>query len=444
MRPQPPMDLTAERALLGTFIAVAYEGGRVEGMIAAVEPGDFSLPAHQVIWAEATAMASGVEAFVPEFLCRRIEHVGPIGGRSPADYINDLTENPGHADLGEAMAKRVAEVGRQRKLLKLADWIEAKVAKGETAERVSEGVSAAMAKLVGGGRGLAITTRSAVMADITDRLRRGELKRGLPTGFWALDDIVGGLKPGSYTVVAGRPGMGKSAFLLDLCSNVTREGHPAAMVSLEMPNEQTGLRLLARATRMGGIDTIKPAEAEALAQLDDAVATARELDERAPLYLIDEPGVGLERLSVLGRHLVRHKGVRLLAVDYMGIMPTPEAESRNQAITKLSTGLLALARGLAVPLVMGCQLNRALETRSDKRPCLADIRDSGSIEQDAHAVLFLHRETYYARMDGEAYDPDSVDEAEIIVAKNRLGRTGKARVVFHPLTTSFHNLKVSA
>lgn len=295
--------------------------------------------------------------------------------------------------------------------------------------------------------------------------KRGEAITGVPTGFVRLDKKIAGLHKGDLYIVAGRPGMGKTAFVLNIALNVARPrrinaaepddpygagdveepGHAVAFFSLEMPREQLASRLLASEAqvdasriRSGAIRT------EDWNKLTDAAARIG----RLPVWLDDTPAITLLDLRAKIRRLKAEvergsgdqpaaKDLGLVVIDYLQLMQgRRDAGSREQEISELSRGLKQLAKEMQVPVIALSQLNRSVETRAtkDKRPQLSDLRESGAIEQDADTIVFIYRDEYY--------NPDSPDKgvAEIIVAKQRNGPTGKVKTRFAAEYTRFDNL----
>jgi replicative DNA helicase len=245
---------------------------------------------------------------------------------------------------------------------------------------------------------------------------------GVPTGFHDLDRITAGLQRSDLIIVAARPSMGKTMLCLNLARHVAvHEKVPVALFSLEMSREQLAMRLLsaeaelpAHRLRTGELD------GEMWGQLSRALGHLSE----APIYIDDTPGISALELRAKARQLRVQHHVGLVIVDYMQLMQGRRSENRQQEISDISRSLKALARELDVPVVALSQLSRAVESRTDKRPMLSDLRESGAIEQDADIVAFLYREDYYSK---EAENPDVT---ELIVAKQRNGPTGTVHLLF--------------
>lgn len=263
-----------------------------------------------------------------------------------------------------------------------------------------------------------------------------ETMLGVRSGFADLDRLLGGLQPSDLCVVAGRPGMGKTSWLLSVAMNVAHTGRTVALFSLEMSAEQLVQRLIASETgisshklRMGDIS------------YDETELVMRAIGRLAPLplYIDDTPGITPFELRNKVRRLHSERGVDLVIVDYLQLMHGGrQSENRVQEISLISRHLKGLAREVRVAVIAASQLSRAVESRADRRPQLSDLRESGSIEQDSDMVVFLYRDAVYNE------DTEKKNIAEIIVAKHRHGPTGTVELVFVPHETRFRDLAPSS
>jgi len=263
---------------------------------------------------------------------------------------------------------------------------------------------------------------------------RGDAITGVPTGYVDLDEKLFGLQPSSLVIVGARPAMGKTAFALGIAAHAAMEGSvPTLIFSLEMGSEEITQRLLVSESRVDAgrmrngrlLESDWPKISQAVARLGDA-----------PLFVDDNPNTTIMEIRAKARRLkARHGNLGLIVVDYLQLMSgSHSAENRQLEVSAISRGLKILARELEIPVVACAQLSRNLEQRADKRPVLADLRESGSLEQDADVVLFLYRD--------EMYNPESPDRgtAEVIVAKHRNGPTGKLQLAFLDHYTRFANM----
>ncbi len=256
----------------------------------------------------------------------------------------------------------------------------------------------------------------------------------MPTGLTDLDALFGnGMEPGSLVIVGGRPSSGKTTLALNIAERVAGEGRATLVFSMEMSEEELTLKLAASAGRLDH-ERIRTG-----ALADDEYPRLTNTLERVaqlPIYIDPRSALSIDQLRTRARSVARKKhGLGIILVDYLQLMAVDDrSENRATALGDITRGLKALAKELRVPVVCLSQLNRKLEERLDKRPILSDLRESGAIEQDADAIVFVHRE--------EMYNPNTVDKgiAELILAKNRTGRTGTARVAFLGKNSRFDNL----
>lgn len=268
-----------------------------------------------------------------------------------------------------------------------------------------------------------------------DRLRRDpDSFNGIPTGFIDFDKLTTGLHPSDLVIVAGRPGMGKTSFAMNIAEHVAIENkQPVAVFSMEMSAEQLAMRVL---SSFGRIDQQRLRKGE----LDDTdwsrLASAGGLLREAPLYIDETGSLSPLDLRARARRLAARHGIKLIVVDYIQLMQVPATrENRTNEISEISRSLKALAKELAVPVIAISQLSRGVESRDNKRPRMSDLRESGGIEQDADVVAFVYRDEYYTKE--QCTEPGV---AEIIIAKQRNGPTGTVKTAFIGPYTRFDNL----
>jgi len=259
---------------------------------------------------------------------------------------------------------------------------------------------------------------------------------GLRTGFDDLDALLAGLHNSDLVIVAARPAMGKTSFVLSLAQNVAIDHkHPVAFFSLEMSKEQLVMRMLCSEAR---VDNHRMRRGIVQKFEWSNLTRAANLLTGAPIFIDDTPGLSVLEMRAKARRLKMERGLRLVIVDYLQLMQAPgRSENRQQEISQISRSLKALAKELDVPVIALSQLSRAVETRSaNKRPMLSDLRESGAIEQDADVVLFLYRE--------EVYDRDCAEDlkgvAEVIIGKQRNGPMGDIKLKFFHEYTRFESL----
>ncbi len=289
-------------------------------------------------------------------------------------------------------------------------------------------------KKVGG----AMVPLESVLHEVFEMIEnRGQ--RGLETGFFDLDDMLNGLQSGEMVIVAARPSMGKTAFAMNLVEGMAAERNIAcAVFSLEMSKQQLAQRMLCS---RGKIDSHKlrrgMLQSHEYAHLANVVGQLA----KAPVWVDDSPGLTILDLRAKARRLKLQHDIKCIMIDYMQLMDNPGPDSRQQQISEISRGIKAVARELNVPVITLSQLNRQSEGRDGHRPRMSDLRESGSIEQDADVIMLLHREDYYKMSDPD-FQPDNI--AEVIIAKQRNGPTGTIKLYFDSKSTRFENLAAQA
>jgi replicative DNA helicase len=269
--------------------------------------------------------------------------------------------------------------------------------------------------------------------DLEALYARSEAVTGIPTGYTDLDNLLSGLHASNLVIVGARPGMGKTAFALGVAANVAmKQKVPVLLFSLEMSRKELVQRLLSSEAQ---IDSTRMRNGKLLERDWEKISHAIGRLADAPIYIDDNPNVNVMDIRAKSRRLKAREGLGLVVVDYLQLMSgRMGAESRQVEVSEISRGLKILARELDVPVLALSQLSRNLEMRADKRPALSDLRESGSLEQDADVVLFIYRD--------EVYNSESSDRgtAELIVAKHRSGPTGVAHLAFFDSFTKFANM----
>lgn len=406
----PPHDLAAEQVTIGGMLLSADAITDVTGIIT---PADHYRGAHQIIHEALLRLAEAGEPTDAVAVGAELTKSGELGRVGGGPYLHDLIASvPTAANAGyyarivreHAIRRRLIEAGtRTVQMGYEADGDAAEVA----ARALAEVEAAAIPARPDRHRDMA-----ALMSDVVGNLEQ-RTERGLPTGLADLDRVITGLVPGQFTIVAARPSVGKSVLLAGIASHLTMaHGHPVLLVSLEMSADEIALRLISARARV-------PLHTLLLREVTepDWDRIGRHYDDLAssPLLIDDTPEAGLAYIRSQLREMARTAPARLLAVDYLGLLSAPKGERREAEVAALSRGLKLIAREFAIPVVAAAQLNRESERRTDKRPQLSDLRESGAQEQDADVVILLHRE--------DVYEPDSprAGEIDLIVAKNRQG-----------------------
>jgi len=431
-----PYDAGAERAVLGAVLLNPDSLGRAQE--AGLKEDDFHREPHRLIYRAYAELLRAGEPIDLVSVAARLQagaHMEAVGGYS---YLTGLAgSTPSVAHLPHYV-KVVRECALMRSLLSVTTEIQEMVYDGEiAAQQALESAEEAIFHL-----GKFRTSRSLVnlggivehvLEDLKQRYENPTEVIGLTTGFRDLDRVLAGLQRTDLIIVAARPSMGKTAFSLNMCANAALKGGArVAFFSLEMGNEQLASRLLASEARVGGgrVRTGRLRE-------DDwpAIYQAGEKLYGAPIHLDDTPGITLQELRGKCRRLQAERGLDLVIVDYLQLMRgTGREQSREQEISGISRGLKGLAKELDIPVVALSQLNRGVESRSDKRPMMSDLRESGAIEQDADVIMFLYRD--------EVYNSETEDKGigEVLIRKQRNGSIGEVRLAWRAEFTRFENL----
>ncbi|HEY7256800.1 MAG TPA: replicative DNA helicase [Solirubrobacterales bacterium] len=430
----PPQNIEAEESVLGAMLVSEPALNRVFVDVK-LTAEDFYLDKHAVIFRcihDLHAASKPIdELSVGEGLVQRNE-IDAAGGRH---YISELAAKVPAAGNARHYAEIVQQNSLLRRLLgagqEIQSWVNER--DGEPRE-LSERAEKLLFEVAHREQAGDFRMLSEILHDEVDRLEKlstGDAElTGTPSGFKDIDAITGGFQPGNLIIVAARPAMGKSALVANIAENVAvKKGLPVGFFSLEMSEVELAQRFIACRARIPG-DKLRKGQ---VAQKDwpQVVRACNELEE-APLWFDDSSDLGILDLRAKARRLHTQEqdkgGLGLVIVDYLQLMRSDDPRAnRVEQVAQMSRGLKILARELDVPVLAISQLSRAPEQRTPPRPQLSDLRESGSIEQDADLVAFLYREDYYHRNDPD-YEDDGL--AEVIVAKHRNGPIGTPRLVF--------------
>ncbi len=427
---QRPFDLEAEKCVLGS---VLRDPRCATEVAAKLLQEDFYLPRHRALFGLFERLeAARPGACDPITVGHEIERTGQaeeLGGRA---YLEDLMYAVPSLAFLENHIEIVRDLSIRRNLLEAAERIETEVQQGEEDVRVlldkaEQEVFEVGDRLV---EGQILSTKDLVKVNLERILAADGAPVGLQTGYLDLDERQG-FRPGDLVVLAARPSMGKTAFALNILERVAMEyDQPVLLFSLEMPADQIVMRLMSSHAKVShtSLRTGK------LDQVDQKrlIYSADQLG-RAPIYIDDSSQPTLAEIRAKARRLKREGGLSLIVIDYLQLLTVPRAESRQVEISIISRSLKALARDLRLPVLALAQLNRKAEDRSDHRPMMSDLRESGAIEQDADLVMMLYREEYYNK------DSERAGLADVIVAKNRNGSTGDVQLRFTKELMRFEN-----
>ena len=432
---QLPHDLTAERSVLG---ALLFDTNTLNLAVEGLRPEDFYLPAHREIYSAAlklNADGMAVDLVTVEAELRRRGSLATAGG---TDYLIDMMGQVPTTVNSRHYIRIVQEKSTLRQLIDASQRIRQDAMSQQDDLQVILNRAEKEIFDISMRRGGADTLRHIGEVLVSTYRHVEELDRnkggisGVATGFIALDKLLTGLHGGELVLIGARPSMGKTSFAMNICTYAALKKKKIAVFSLEMPREQIVLRMLCgdarvnmQAVRQG---TMKDADWARLARSLGPLSATE-------VYIDDTAGITPSQLRSRCRRMMMEHGLDLIIIDYMQLMVSDNRnENRQQEVSEISRSLKGIAQELKVPLIACAQLSRANTQRSAKRPVLSDLRDSGSIEQDADVVMFLHRESYYNDND------DNKNIAEVIVAKQRNGPLGTVQLAWLGEYTLFDNL----
>jgi replicative DNA helicase len=443
----PFVNLELERGILSSIL---FNGEILEVVADILTPEDFYLPFHQklfklMLWLDENEYPID-EYQVKHFLEKKKE-------MEEGHFIEIVTTPP--LQSVEKYAKELKELALKRELIRLGRKIPHLIDSPETplGEAIEE-IERKLFQIATSTHQKEFQSAEEVVTKtlhwIKERVRQGgQIVTGLDTGFVELNRMTSGLGAGDLIIIAARPAMGKTSFALNIASNIAHQGKGVAIFSLEMPAEQLMLRMVSATARL-------PLQDLRRGNLDDEgwgrlTAVADRLS-KLPIFIDDDGNITLSTIkSKLRKLKVQHPELSLAIVDYLQLISGQKRE-RHLEIAEISRGLKLLARELQIPIIALSQLNRALESRPNKRPILSDLRESGAIEQDADLIMFIYRDSVYREMEerkkeqeakekGKEYKPQFVnkdpDDVEIIIGKQRNGPIGTINMLFHKKYTLF-------
>ncbi len=431
----PPQNLEAEKGVLGSIF---LEPSVILKVVEILSPEDFYREAHAEIY---RAMLSLFERHEPIDLITVHDELsarGTLEEVGGAVYLAELAGMLPTSAHAVHYAQIVKEKALLRRLIRTATEIAARAYEAsEPVEDLLEAAEKAIFELRSYSEREGFKNIKDLIKETIRQLeklhQRPELITGVPTGFTEFDHLTAGLQPGDLVIVAGRPSMGKTSFALNIaCYAAAEAGVPVAIFSLEMSREQLAARMLCAEAKVNlqSLRTGNLSESE----WQRLTFAANKLT-RAPIFVDDTPALSVLDLRAKARRLMSEHGLGLIIIDYLQLLQSRERrERREQEISEISSSLKAMAKEFNVPVVALSQLNRRVEERPDKRPQLADLRESGAIEQDADLIVFIYRD--------EVYNKESPHKgtAEIIIGKQRNGPTGTVRLAFMAPYSSFANL----
>ncbi|MDR1540186.1 MAG: replicative DNA helicase [Clostridiales bacterium] len=430
----PPNDVQAEEAVLSSML---YDIEAISAAYEILKPKDFYRPDNQGIF----------EAMTELFQQGQPVDVVTLGDKLSEKGISESTGGPARiAAIAGAYytsanirhyAKIISEKSTLRKLIKAAaDILDSAYEAHDELAYILEQAEKAIIAVVSNRGASDFSHIQDILVTVLDKIEQSALSKGkvtgIPTGFIEFDSRTAGLQPSDLILLGARPSMGKSALLLNIAQHVSvRESIPTALFTLEMSKEQCVNRMLCCESQLD-------AQRLRTGELEDSdwtnIARAIAPLSKGALYIDDTPGITFQEMRAKCKRLKREKGLGLIVIDYLQLMSGgARSESRQQEISEISRSLKGLAKELSCPVFTAAQLSRAVEARTDHRPMLSDLRESGAIEQDADVVVFLYRDEYYHP------DTDKKGKAEIIISKQRNGPTGTIELNWQSQYTRFVN-----
>lgn len=434
----PPHHMEAEQAVLG---AILLDNNALVTVSEFLHADDFYKKAHAVVYQTALDLMERGEPVDLVTLVTSLQTNKLVEAAGGLSYITDLGSMVSTSANAEFYAKKIEEKSVLRRLIQAASEIQKHGY--DSGEDLSDLLDLAEKKIFDVSQrkmGQSFAEISTVLIDVYERIERLQQQKkgvtGIPTGYRDLDKITSGFQRSDLIIIAARPSVGKTAFALNIAQNIgIHAKETVAIFSLEMAREQLVQRMLCAEAHVDA-NRLR----SGFLEKDDweKITAAMGILGEAPIYIDDSPNLTVVEMRAKLRRLKAERGLGIVLIDYLQLMRSHRrSENRQQEISEISRSLKGLARELDVPVIALSQLSRAVESRQDKRPLLSDIRESGSIEQDADIVGFLYRDDYYNE------DTDKPNIIEIIIAKQRNGPTGKAELVFIKEINKFITLDVA-
>lgn len=430
-----PSNEEGERVILGSIL---LDNALIAQAAEKLQPDDFYSPRNRRIFSAMISLFERQQAIDPILIGEELKKEGAYDSIGGVTVITNLTYGLPHFSNIEDYVKVVKEKSIVRNLIRTCNEITAEaLAEDDDAENVLDRAEQSIFSIAEARTRTSFSRIGPVANTVLARVN--EVKAGaggltgLSTGFIGLDQLTSGLQATDLIIIAGRPSMGKTAFCLNLAQNAALNGNVVAVFSLEMSKEQLVTRMLASEARINShrfrTGHLSPTEWERLAEAIDKLS-------KAEMFIDDSSGISVLEMRAKCRRLAAEKGrIDLIVIDYLQLMSlTRRTESRQQEVSQISRELKGLAKELNVPVVALSQLSRAPEARNPPKPLMSDLRESGSIEQDADIVGFIYREDYYNKSE------ENIGKAELIIAKQRNGPVDTIELAFLKDFTRFENL----
>ncbi|MDH3546508.1 MAG: replicative DNA helicase [Gammaproteobacteria bacterium] len=433
----PPNSIEAEQSLLGGLMLDHQSWDQIADIVSVQ---DFYRKDHRLIFAAIASLAEGANPSDVVTVSEYLDNRGELDEAGGLEYLATLAnETPGAANA-RSYAKILRERSMLRALISAGNEISgsAFATDGRTAAELVDAAERLVFEIAeSGSRGRSgFKPLKQILPEAVDRIdilhqSEGEIT-GIPSGYTEFDKLTAGLQPGELVVIAGRPSMGKTSLAVNIAENAAIGSQiSTAIFSMEMPSQQLAFRMI---SSLGRVDQRHLRTGQFPDEDWSRINTAVQLMSEAPIFIDDTPGLSPTEIRARARRLQREHGLGLIVVDYLQLMAVPGSkENRATEISEISRSLKALAKELSLPIIALSQLNRSVEQRTDKRPVMSDLRESGAIEQDADVIVFIYRE--------EVYNQDTPRKgiADIAIAKQRNGPIGDFPLTFVGRYTKFEN-----
>jgi replicative DNA helicase len=435
-----PHDLVAEQSVLG---AVFISPDSIITLADVLTPDDFYKPANKIVFKTMLSLLEKGEPIDATTMVSALTNQGDISNIGGINYVVELVNSTPTSKNVEHYAKLVKEKASLRKVIaelseSLSSAYQGDISINEIIEKTEKSILDISNQNVGNGFRNVADIIDTHMQIVEKRSETDGVVTGLSTGFVGLDKITTGLHEDNLIILAARPAMGKTALALDIAKHIaTKENKPAIIYSLEMGAEDLIERMIASE---GTVPAYHLKTGNLNTDEWKRVIQAQKILYDAPIFVDDTAGIRISEIRANARKLSQEMGnLGVIVIDYLQLITGSKGENRQQVVSEISRELKILAKDLKVPVIALSQLSRAVEQRQDKRPMLADLRESGSIEQDADIVAFLYREAYYQKEQADSQEANNV--TELILEKNRHGSLGTVKLYFHKEYTKFSSVE---
>lgn len=436
----PPHDLVAEQSVLG---AVFISPETMISLADELTPDDFYKPANKIVFKTMLSLLEKGEPIDATTMVSALTNQGDISNIGGINYVVELVNSTPTSKNVEHYAKLVKEKATLRKVIaelseSLSSAYQGDISINEIIEKTEKSILDISNQNVGNGFRNVADILDTHIQIVETRSQTDGFVTGLSTGFVGLDKITTGLHEGNLIILAARPAMGKTALALNIAKHVaTMERKPAVIFSLEMGAEELIERMVASEGMIPGYH-LKTGNlsTDEWKRLVHAQSNLYDV----PIFVDDTAGIRISDIRSKARKLSQEMGgLGIIIIDYLQLITGSKRENRQQIVSEISRELKILAKDLRVPVIALSQLSRSVEQRQDKRPMLSDLRESGSIEQDADIVAFLYREAYYQKEQADSQEANNV--TELILEKNRHGSLGTVKLYFHKEYTKFSSVE---